>query len=55
MARANLAGIGRAGTRVRLLVGSWFEPFPGWEPTRYEEKARLEGRLVSHYLNFIRR
>jgi tRNA (guanine-N7-)-methyltransferase len=35
--------------------GSWFEPFPGWEPTRYEEKARIEGRLVSHYLNFIRR
>ncbi len=35
--------------------GSWLEPFPGWEPTRYEEKARLEGRLVSHYLNFIRR
>lgn len=36
-------------------AGSWFEPFPGWEPTRYEEKARQEGRLVSHYLNFIRR
>jgi len=35
--------------------GSWFEPFPGWKPTRYEEKARQEGRLVSHYLNFIRR
>ena len=28
VARANCAGIGRAGTRVRLLVGSWFEPFP---------------------------
>lgn len=36
-------------------AGSWFEPFPGWEPTRYEEKARAEGRDVSHYLNFIRR
>ncbi|HEY9010907.1 MAG TPA: tRNA (guanosine(46)-N7)-methyltransferase TrmB [Devosia sp.] len=35
--------------------GSWFDPFPGWEPTRYEEKARAEGRHVSHYLNFIRR
>ena len=35
--------------------GDWFAPFPGWQPTRYEEKARLEGRLVSHYLNFIRR
>lgn len=28
VARANLAGIGRDATRVRLLVGSWFEPFP---------------------------
>lgn len=35
--------------------GAWFEPFPGWQPTRYEEKARAEGRFVSHYLNFIRR
>lgn len=35
--------------------GGWFTPFPGWEPTRYEQKARAEGRLVSHYLDFIRR
>jgi release factor glutamine methyltransferase len=28
LARANLAGIGRAGARVRLLEGSWFEPLP---------------------------
>lgn len=35
--------------------GSWLQPFPGWEPTRYEQKARREGRLVSHYLNFMRR
>jgi release factor glutamine methyltransferase len=28
VARANLAGLGRDATRVRLLVGSWFEPFP---------------------------
>ncbi len=35
--------------------GDWLTPFPGWEPTRYEQKARIEGRLVSHYLNFIRR
>lgn len=28
VARANLAGLGREATRVRLLVGSWFEPFP---------------------------
>lgn len=35
--------------------GSWHEPYPGWTPTRYEEKARLEGRSISYYLNFIRR
>ncbi len=35
--------------------GDWLTPFSGWEPTRYEQKARIEGRLVSHYLNFIRR
>jgi release factor glutamine methyltransferase len=29
VARANLAGIGRAATRVRLVEGSWFEPLPG--------------------------
>ena len=28
VARANLAGIGRAATRVRLVEGSWFEPLP---------------------------
>lgn len=28
VARANLAGIGRAGTRVRIVEGSWFEPLP---------------------------
>ena len=28
VARANLAGLGRAATRVRLLAGSWFEPLP---------------------------
>jgi release factor glutamine methyltransferase len=28
VARANLAGIGRAATRVRILEGSWFEPLP---------------------------
>lgn len=28
VARANLAGLGRAGTCVRLLGGSWFEPLP---------------------------
>ncbi len=28
VARANLAGLGRAGARVRLVEGSWFEPLP---------------------------
>ncbi len=28
VARANLAGVGRAATRVRLVQGSWFEPLP---------------------------
>lgn len=29
VARANLAGLGRAGTRVQVVQGSWFEPLPG--------------------------
>jgi release factor glutamine methyltransferase len=28
VARANLAGLGRAGATVRLVEGSWFEPLP---------------------------
>lgn len=28
VARANAAGLGRAGTAVRLVEGSWFEPLP---------------------------
>jgi tRNA (guanine-N7-)-methyltransferase len=35
--------------------GIWHEPYPGWQPTRYEEKARREGRMTSFYLEFIRR
>jgi tRNA (guanine-N7-)-methyltransferase len=35
--------------------GSWHEPFPGWQPTRYEQKARLAGRARSFYLQFARR
>ena len=35
--------------------GVWHEPYSGWEPTRYEDKARLEGRNVSFYLEFARR
>jgi tRNA (guanine-N7-)-methyltransferase len=34
--------------------GIWHEPYPGWQPTRYEEKARREGRLKSFYLTFQR-
>ena len=34
--------------------GIWHEPYPGWVPTRYEEKARLEGRSVSFYFEFER-
>ena len=34
--------------------GSWHEPYPGWRPTRYEEKARLEGRNISFYFEFTR-
>lgn len=31
----------------------WREPWPGWQPTRYEEKARRDGR-DSAYLTFVR-
>ena len=31
----------------------WREPWPGWRPTRYETKARSEGRR-SVYLTFVR-
>ncbi|MEO7220897.1 MAG: tRNA (guanosine(46)-N7)-methyltransferase TrmB, partial [Devosia sp.] len=34
--------------------GIWHEPYPGWQPTRYEEKARREGRLTSFYFEFVR-
>jgi tRNA (guanine-N7-)-methyltransferase len=35
--------------------GSWHEPYPGWKPTRYEQKARREGRMKSFYFSFPRR
>lgn len=35
--------------------GIWLEPYPGWQPTRYEHKARLQGRMVSFYFTFTRR
>ncbi len=34
--------------------GDWHEPYPGWQATRYEQKARREGRLVSFYFSFER-
>jgi len=35
--------------------GSWHQPYVGWVPTRYEEKARAEGRDRSFYFSFTRR
>ncbi len=34
--------------------GAWHTPYEGWEPTRYETKARREGRAKSFYFTFIR-
>jgi len=34
--------------------GSWHRPFKGWQPTRYEQKARSEGRDKSFYFTFVR-
>jgi tRNA (guanine-N7-)-methyltransferase len=34
--------------------GSWQAPYPGWQPTRYEQKARREGRNISFYFSFRR-
>lgn len=34
--------------------GGWHEPYPGWLPTRYEQKARIEGRARSFYFTFTR-
>ncbi|RYE07148.1 MAG: tRNA (guanosine(46)-N7)-methyltransferase TrmB [Hyphomicrobiales bacterium] len=34
--------------------GSWHVPYPGWQPTRYEQKARREGRMISFYFEFQR-
>jgi len=34
--------------------GIWHEPYPGWQATRYEQKARREGRMVSFYFTFER-
>ncbi len=34
--------------------GFWHQPFAGWEPTRYEIKARRQGRQKSWYFTFRR-
>jgi len=34
--------------------GGWHEPYEGWQATRYEQKARREGRMISFYFSFIR-
>ncbi len=34
--------------------GAWHVPWPGWQPTRYEAKARSEGRHTSFYMEFER-
>ena len=34
--------------------GSWHLPYPGWQPTRYDQKARTEGRATSFYFTFVR-
>jgi tRNA (guanine-N7-)-methyltransferase len=43
--------------RLKFEAGvpkSWHLPYPGWQPTRYEQKARTEGRAVSFYFTFTR-
>lgn len=32
----------------------WHTPFQGWQATRYEAKARREGRMDSFYFTFVR-
>ena len=34
---------------------SWHTPYAGWQATRYEQKARKQGRLRSWYFTFLRR
>ncbi|MCB9992634.1 MAG: tRNA (guanosine(46)-N7)-methyltransferase TrmB [Hyphomicrobiaceae bacterium] len=33
---------------------AWHAPYDGWIPTRYEEKARRQGRSQSFYFTFVR-
>lgn len=34
--------------------GAWHAPYPGWQATRYERKARRQGRMKSFYFEFLR-
>lgn len=36
-------------------AGSWHQSYEGWQATRYEQKARKEGRMQSFYFTFVRR
>ncbi len=40
--------------QVSARPGFWHVPFAGWQPTRYEIKARRQGRNRSFYLSFVR-
>ena len=31
---------------------SWHQPYVGWQATRYEKKARKQGRNISYYFSF---
>ncbi len=33
---------------------SWHIPYDGWQPTRYEAKAKREGRVLSFYFSFVK-
>lgn len=33
--------------------GAWHTPYRGWHPTRYEQKARRQGRMHSFYFEFL--
>jgi tRNA (guanine-N7-)-methyltransferase len=37
-----------------VAPGAWHAPYPGWQPTRYETKARRQGRMKSFYFEFFR-
>lgn len=39
---------------VTVTPGDWHLPYPGWAPTRYEQKARAEGRMLSFYFTFMK-